>query len=108
MSHAAVERTLGKLLTDEAFRDRFFADPAVASFTAGLVLSTAELDALSRLPREALSQLSRRLDDRIRRLRLDQDEGLLPEGGLGAPGPSATPERPVIGAARQGPKRGVG
>ncbi len=84
MSLAAVERTLGKLLTDDAFRDRFFADPAVATFTAGLELSSAELDALARLPRESLAQFSKRLDDRIRRLRLDRDEEFMPEGGLEA------------------------
>jgi putative modified peptide len=53
MSQAAVERTLGKLVTDEAFRARFFRNPAAASFGAGLELSQAEVEALSCLPLEA-------------------------------------------------------
>jgi hypothetical protein len=65
MSQAAVERTLGKLITDDVFRERFFADPAVVSFHAGLELTSAELDALSRLPKKALARLSALADDRI-------------------------------------------
>lgn len=75
MSQAAVERTLGKLITDEGFRDRFFKDPAAASFSAGLELSSAELDALSRLSKKALRQFNSWLDDRICRLPLDEEEG---------------------------------
>ncbi len=73
MSQAAVERILGKLITDDAFRERFFSDPTIESFNAGLVLSRPELDALSRLPRKALAQLSRQVDDRLRRLCSGQD-----------------------------------
>lgn len=76
MSQAAVERILGKLITDDDFRDRFFSNPTVMSFNAGLELSCAELDALSRLPRKALAQFSRRLDDRLRRLCLDPEQGV--------------------------------
>ena len=68
MSQAAVERVLGKLVTDESFRDRFFRDPEVVSFSAGLELSQAEVDALSRLPAEAIAQFSACVDARIRRL----------------------------------------
>jgi hypothetical protein len=70
MSQATVERTLGKLITDDVFRERFFTDPAVVSFHAGLELTSAELDALSRLPKKALTRLSRLVDDRICRARL--------------------------------------
>ncbi len=71
MSQAAVEKVLGKLVTDESFRARFFTDPAATSFAAGLVLSRAELDALSRIPAEALAAFGSCLDDRICRLPLD-------------------------------------
>jgi len=74
MSQAAVERALGKLITDECFRSRFFKDPAAASFSAGLELSQAELDALSRLPVKSIARFSGCLDDRILRVPLD-DEG---------------------------------
>lgn len=71
MSQAAVERVLGKLITDDAFRHRFFADPAGASFGAGFELSVAELDALTRLPRKALARFTRLVDDRICRVAAD-------------------------------------
>ena len=73
MGQAAVERILGKLLTDETFRVQFFRDPAAASFSAGLELSRAELDALSRLPVEAIVQVSACLDDRICRLPREEE-----------------------------------
>jgi hypothetical protein len=80
MSQASVERTLGKLITDKCFRERFFRDPAGASFYAGLELSPGELDALSRLPKKVLAQFSARLDDRICRLPLDVDHRPVPAG----------------------------
>jgi hypothetical protein len=75
MSQAAVERILGKLVTDENFRARFLTDPIGTSFAAGLVLSRAELDALSRVPAEALRAFSASLDDRICRLPLEATGG---------------------------------
>ena len=71
MSQGAVEKALGKLVTDESFRNRFFTDPVTASFNAGLDLSRAELDALTQVPKTALVRFSRLLDDRICRLSLD-------------------------------------
>ncbi len=80
MSQAGVERALGKLITDDCFRGRFFKDPAAASFSAGLELSQAELNALLRLPVKAIARFSGCLDDRIRRVPLD-DEGRPPWEG---------------------------
>lgn len=70
MSQRVVERAVGKLVTDEGFRNSFFRDPKVASLQAGLELSAEELDALARIPRPALAALSARLDDRICRLHI--------------------------------------
>ena len=70
MSQQAVEKALGKLATDEAFREAFFADPDRASLEAGLQLSPCELQALRRIPPDALHRFSERLDDRICRLKL--------------------------------------
>jgi hypothetical protein len=70
MSQRAVERTLGKLVTDERFREQFYQDPATACLRAGLNLSPRELEALLRTPREALGRLGETLDDRICRLHL--------------------------------------
>ena len=78
MSQPAVERALGKLVTDEAFRKRFFANPETASWEAGLQLSPMELDALSKLSHEALTRLGDVLDKRISRAPLDLVE---PETG---------------------------
>ena len=72
MTQDSVERTLGKLLTDEAFRDRFFIAPVEACREAGISLSSVELDALQRLSREALARFSEDLDARISRPALDQ------------------------------------
>jgi hypothetical protein len=81
MCQAAVEKTLGKLVTDEAFRDRFFTDPATASFQAGLDLSAAELEALGRVPVAALVRLSWVLDGRICRLLVAGDSETRPPSG---------------------------
>lgn len=70
MSQRAVERTLGKLVTDEGFRDDFFRDPASATAHAGLELTGEELDAISRIPRTALAALGSRIDGRICRLHI--------------------------------------
>ncbi len=77
MSQRAVERALGKLVTDDEFRRRFFHAPAEASRDAGLDLTPGELEALARLPSSALARFSARVDDRIRRLPLE--EGSAPE-----------------------------
>jgi len=75
VTQQAVERTLGKLLTDEHFRERFFENPEGASWEAGLALSPIELEALSRVPRRALVSLHDDLDKRISRPSLDPDRG---------------------------------
>jgi hypothetical protein len=68
MSQRSVERALGKLVTDEGFRERFFRDPEPACVLAGLHLTAAERAALVRVPHAALARLATRLDDRICRL----------------------------------------
>jgi hypothetical protein len=70
MSQRDVERTLGKLVTDEGFRENFFGDPASAVLRAGLDLSREELDALSRIPRTAVAAMCARIDGRICRLHI--------------------------------------
>jgi hypothetical protein len=46
MSQRAVEMALGKLVTNEEFRDQFFSNPGLAILRIGLNLSPGELDAL--------------------------------------------------------------
>jgi hypothetical protein len=68
MGQHAVERTLGKLATDDEFRARFFVKPAAATREAGLPLSAIELEALPGLSRAVIARFSQGLDGRIRRL----------------------------------------
>lgn len=70
MSQPGVERTLGKLLTDEAFRGAFFRDACSAARFWGLDLVAEEIDALRRVPRREMARVCALLDDRIRRLRV--------------------------------------
>jgi hypothetical protein len=74
MSQRDVERTLGRLLTDEGFRDDFFLDPARACLALGIQLTPGELEALLRIPRSMLATLGARLDDRICRLLIQKTE----------------------------------
>jgi hypothetical protein len=71
VSQLAVERTIGKLATDPRFRARFFANPAAATWEAGLQLSPGEIEALSALSYTAVTRFSESLDPRISRLCLD-------------------------------------
>jgi hypothetical protein len=68
MSQKAVERAIGKLVTDEAFRRAFGAAPRTAALLAGLELSEDELRALRLIPPSRLAQFSACLHDRICRL----------------------------------------
>ena len=81
MRQGAVERALGKLVTADAFRARCFAEPALASLTAGLALSPVELEVLAHLSPRVLAHCSRRLDDRIRRLPIAAAQRAAPRGG---------------------------
>jgi hypothetical protein len=74
MSQRDVERTIGRLLTDQPFRNEFFLDPARACLTLGIQLASHELEALLRVPRWMLAILGARLDDRICRLHMQGSE----------------------------------
>ncbi len=74
MSQRDVERTLGRLLTDEGFRDEFFLEPGRACLPLGIQLTPQEVEALLQAPRSALVSLGARLDDRICRLHLERSE----------------------------------
>ena len=70
MSQREVERTLGRLLTDEGFREKFFLDPARSCLMLGIQLAPHEVEALLRVPRSMLTTLGARLDDRVCRLHI--------------------------------------
>ena len=71
MTQQAVERAIGKLVTDAEFRERFYVNPEAATWEAGLPLSRMELEALSALSRDAVIRFSEGLDARILRVSLD-------------------------------------
>ena len=68
MSQRAVERVLGKLVTDAQFRGEFFAQPAGVCRDYGLELTPVELAALLRVDAQALQTLAARLDPKIVRV----------------------------------------
>ena len=74
MSQRDVERTLGRLLTDQGFQDNFFLDPVHACLQVGIQLTPHEVEALLRVPRPALASLGTCLDDRICRLHIQRSE----------------------------------
>jgi len=67
MSQRDVESTLGRLLTDAAFRVRFLTRPDATAQREGLNLKPDESRALERLPVGVLLELASYLDDRVRR-----------------------------------------
>jgi len=71
MTQQAVERAIGKLVTDAEFRERFYVNPEKATWEAGLPLSGVELAALAALSRDVVVRFSERLDVRICRVSLD-------------------------------------
>jgi hypothetical protein len=70
MSQRGVERTLGRLVTDQGFREDFFHDPVKAGHRIGADLTREEVEALLRVPSAALVEFSGCLDDRICRLHI--------------------------------------
>jgi hypothetical protein len=74
MSQRDVERTLGRLLTDQGFQDDFFLDPVHACLQVGIQLTPHEVEALLRVPRPGLASLGTRLDDRICRLHIQRSD----------------------------------
>lgn len=73
MGQRAVERALGRLVTDPGFRCRFFREPERATLELGLDLSRNEIEALSRIPAPALAELEACIDDRLCRLHLPDE-----------------------------------
>ena len=71
MSQRDVERVLGRLITDQGFRNEFFLTPDRATLRIGAVLTGDEIQALLCVPRASLVDLCSRLDDRICRLYVD-------------------------------------
>ncbi len=70
MSQRNVEQVIGRLITDEAFRRTFAADPLAtlrAEGRAGLELNACELEALAAIDPRAVARFAAALDPRIRK-----------------------------------------
>ena len=73
MSQRGVERTIGRLVTDEEFRQRFATDPVailVEGVGCGVELTNLEVEALASIDRSLLEQLADTLDPRIQKVRI--------------------------------------
>lgn len=62
MSQEAVERLLGRLITDEQFRRLCANSLEVASFQEGYILTPLELQLLSKLKQPSVTELCNSLD----------------------------------------------
>jgi len=71
MSQEAVERFLGRLLTDDAFRKRAQESIESTSRGAGFNLNASELEAISRDDLIRLDMVSHQLDKGIKRFTAD-------------------------------------
>lgn len=65
MSQLAVERILGRMVTDGDFRAEFFVEPIGLCRVHGFELTSVELAALLRVDPEALETLAAQLDPKI-------------------------------------------
>jgi hypothetical protein len=73
MSQKTVERILGKLATDEEFRQRFRSDPPGTLADAGREtdgLTSVEREALASLDPDLLESFADALDPRLQRVRI--------------------------------------
>jgi hypothetical protein len=70
MAHKTVQLIIGRILTDEPFRDRFVADPdgTLSSLSdIGYDLTRVEIDALAKTSQRLWEQGPLWIDDRLKR-----------------------------------------
>jgi hypothetical protein len=77
VSQQAVEILLGKIITDDETRARFFRSPEQTCQSLGLHLTEVEMDALSKIPVQVIRQIAMKLDPRIIRATLGNHEAQL-------------------------------
>ena len=103
MSQRAVEITLGRLITDGAFRRTFYTDPAATCRRESLDLTTQELDALMALDRWRLQAFAKSLDARIVRAAV----GCVHYWSTWASGAQGVRERNKLSRGKSGLARGA-
>ncbi len=67
MSQHAVEQLIGRLVTDDAFRERVRHDVSTACYEHGFALTDNELSLVGRINLDALAQLAELVVDDLRR-----------------------------------------
>jgi hypothetical protein len=67
MSQTAVEQLIGRLVTDDVFRERIRYDVSVACREHGFALTQNELMFVQRINLDAISQLAELVSDDLRR-----------------------------------------
>ena len=77
MSQDSVEILLGKIVTDDETRARFFRAPVDTCRSLGLDLTEVEMDALRNVPAPTVRRLAMSLDPRIVRATLGNRESLI-------------------------------
>jgi predicted DNA-binding protein (UPF0251 family) len=75
MAQKAVETLLGRLLTDEDFRRRFFDEPLAVCRQEALEVTSRELEAILAVDEVRFAQFAKQLDARIVRATLRRDVG---------------------------------
>ena len=65
MSQAHVERLIGKLITDETFRTRFWNDPRALLYEDRMILTDQELICVLRIDPAAVDKMSKFIDPRL-------------------------------------------
>jgi hypothetical protein len=75
MSHRSVERTIGRLVTDDGFRRRFIENPALVIdevVASGLDLNPCERRALVAIDPRLASQFAEALDPSLQRIEAER------------------------------------
>jgi predicted restriction endonuclease len=67
MAQDSVERLLGRMITDDAFRKAVKKDFKAVCFSEGFNLNASEMAILSKINFDKFSQLAKTIDDDIRR-----------------------------------------
>jgi hypothetical protein len=74
MSQANVERLIGRLMTDEAFRYRFAADPRSTLEALAMELNSCETEALLAMNLGALRRCAAAIDPRLQKSDLQKSD----------------------------------
>ncbi len=65
MAMRDIEMIIGRLVTDEEFRVRFYQDPVRVCIEARLRLSPLEIEALAKVPADAFEVLAQTMDEHL-------------------------------------------